>query len=94
MAVSLLVAGCKAEKTLCGHACVGMAMCHPCAPLAVPTYPLPVMGVASVMMHSPVVVAVDDDPTEEIRAHARSQGARMCLPTVAVVGSARELLGL
>lgn len=44
--------------------------------------------------HSPVVVAVHDDPTEEIRAHARSQGARMCLPTVAVVGSARELLGL
>jgi len=44
--------------------------------------------------HSPVVVAVHDDPDEEIRAHARSQGARMCLPTTAVVGSARELLGL
>ena len=44
--------------------------------------------------HTPVVVAVHDAPTEEIRAHARSQGARMCLPTAAVVGSARELLGL
>ena len=44
--------------------------------------------------HNPVVVAVHDEPSEEVRAHARSQGARMCLPTVAVVGSARELLGL
>ena len=44
--------------------------------------------------HKPVVVAVHDAPTEDIRSHARAQGARMCLPTSAVLGSARELLGL
>jgi len=40
------------------------------------------------------IIAVHDSPTDEIRAHARAQGARMCLPTAAVTGSVRELLGV
>jgi excisionase family DNA binding protein len=40
------------------------------------------------------IIAVHDAPTDEIRAHARAQGARMCLPTSAVTGSVRELLGV
>jgi len=42
----------------------------------------------------PHIIAVHDAPTEEIRATARAAGARMCLPTVAVAGSVRDLLGL
>ncbi|MCR9164202.1 MAG: response regulator [Nannocystaceae bacterium] len=40
------------------------------------------------------LIAVHDAPTDEIRASARKAGARMCLPTVAVTGSVRELLGV
>ncbi len=40
------------------------------------------------------LIAVHDAPTDEIRATARKAGARMCLPTVAVTGSVRELLGV
>jgi excisionase family DNA binding protein len=40
------------------------------------------------------IIAVHDAPTDEMRAHARHAGARMCLPTAAVTGSVRELLGV
>ncbi|MBC8067398.1 MAG: response regulator [Deltaproteobacteria bacterium] len=40
------------------------------------------------------IIAVHDAPTDEIRQHARQAGARMCLPTSAVTGSVRELLGV
>jgi excisionase family DNA binding protein len=40
------------------------------------------------------IIAVHDAPTDEIRAIARAAGARMCLPTAAVTGSVRELLGV
>ena len=40
------------------------------------------------------LIAVHDAPTDEIRAVARKAGARMCLPTAAVTGSVRELLGV
>lgn len=40
------------------------------------------------------LIAVHDAPTDEIRATARKAGARMCLPTAAVTGSVRELLGV
>lgn len=40
------------------------------------------------------IIAVHDQPTDEIRATARKAGARMCLPTAAVTGSVRELLGV
>jgi excisionase family DNA binding protein len=43
---------------------------------------------------SPHIIAVHDAPNDEIRATARSAGARMCLPTAAVAGSVRELLGM
>lgn len=39
------------------------------------------------------VLAVHDAPTDDIKQAARQAGARMCLPTVAVTGSVRELLG-
>jgi excisionase family DNA binding protein len=42
----------------------------------------------------PQIIAVHDDPTDEIRQHARDAGARMCLPTAMVSGTIRELLGL
>lgn len=42
----------------------------------------------------PQIIAVHDEPTDEMRTQARSAGARMCLPTTAVTGSVRELLGL
>lgn len=42
----------------------------------------------------PHIIAVHDAPNEEIRATARAAGARMCLPTAAVAGSVRDLLGL
>ena len=42
----------------------------------------------------PQIIAVHDDPTDEIRSSARSAGARMCLPTSMVSESVRELLGL
>lgn len=42
----------------------------------------------------PKIIAVHDEPTDEIRASARAAGARMCLPTSAVTGSVRELLGV
>ena len=44
--------------------------------------------------HPPHIIAVHDAPTEEIRVSARAAGARMCLPTAAVAGSVRDLLGL
>jgi excisionase family DNA binding protein len=40
------------------------------------------------------IIAVHDAPTDEMRSTARSAGARMCLPTAAVTGSVRELLGV
>ncbi len=40
------------------------------------------------------LIAVHDAPTDDIRATARKAGARMCLPTAAVTGSVRELLGV
>ncbi|MCY1068342.1 response regulator [Nannocystis sp. RBIL2] len=43
---------------------------------------------------NPQIIAVHDTPTDEIRAAARAAGARMCLPTAAVAGSVRELLGV
>ena len=42
----------------------------------------------------PQIIAVHDAPTDEIRTAARAAGARMCLPTSAVAGSVRELLGM
>ncbi len=43
---------------------------------------------------TPQIIAVHDAPTDEIRTAARASGARMCLPTAAVAGSVRELLGV
>jgi excisionase family DNA binding protein len=43
---------------------------------------------------APQIIAVHDAPTEEIRGMARAAGARMCLPTSALTGSVRELLGV
>lgn len=43
---------------------------------------------------TPQIIAVHDAPTDEIRMAARASGARMCLPTAAVAGSVRELLGV
>ena len=43
---------------------------------------------------TPQIIAVHDAPTDEIRQAARASGARMCLPTAAVAGSVRELLGV
>ena len=40
------------------------------------------------------IIAVHDSPTDDIRTRARKAGARMCLPTGAVTGSVRELLGV
>ncbi len=40
------------------------------------------------------IIAVHDAPTEDMKAKARSAGARMCLPTAVVTGSVRELLGV
>jgi len=40
------------------------------------------------------IIAVHDAPTDDIRGMARTAGARMCLPTAAVTGSVRELLGV
>ena len=42
----------------------------------------------------PQIITVHDAPTDEMRAEARSEGARMCLPTSMVTGSVRELLGV
>ncbi len=42
----------------------------------------------------PQIIAVHDAPTDEIRTSARAAGARMCLPTAAVAGSVRDLLGM
>ena len=42
----------------------------------------------------PQIIAVHDAPNDEIRAAARAAGARMCLPTAAVAGSVRDLLGM
>jgi excisionase family DNA binding protein len=43
---------------------------------------------------APQIIAVHDAPTDDIRAAARASGARICLPTEAVHGSVRELLGV
>jgi excisionase family DNA binding protein len=43
---------------------------------------------------TPHIIAIHDAPTDEIRGAARAAGARMCLPTAAVAGSVRELLGM
>jgi len=40
------------------------------------------------------VIAVHDAPSDAMRHAVRTAGARMCLPTQAVTGSVRELLGL
>ncbi len=40
------------------------------------------------------LIAVHDAPTDALRSSARKAGARMCLPTAAVTGSVRELLGV
>jgi excisionase family DNA binding protein len=40
------------------------------------------------------IIAVHDEPTEQIRAEAKAAGARLCLPTNAVTGSVCELLGI
>jgi len=40
------------------------------------------------------IIAVHDMPTDDMRTAARNAGARMCLPTHAVTGSVRELLGV
>ena len=40
------------------------------------------------------IIAVHDAPTDDLRSIARTAGARMCLPTSAVTGSVRELLGV
>ena len=40
------------------------------------------------------IIAVHDAPTDDLRSMARTAGARMCLPTAAVTGSVRELLGV
>jgi excisionase family DNA binding protein len=40
------------------------------------------------------IIAVHDEPTDDMRSTARAAGARMCLPTNAVTGSVRELLGV
>ncbi|MCA9705259.1 MAG: response regulator [Myxococcales bacterium] len=40
------------------------------------------------------ILAVHDAPTEDMKAKARAAGARMCLPTAAVTGSVRQLLGV
>lgn len=40
------------------------------------------------------IIAVHDAPSEAMRHAVRTAGARMCLPTQAVTGSVRELLGL
>jgi excisionase family DNA binding protein len=42
----------------------------------------------------PQIIAVHDEPTDEIRTAAREAGARMCLPTAMVSGTIRELLGV
>jgi excisionase family DNA binding protein len=42
----------------------------------------------------PQIIAVHDDPSDEIRTSAREAGARMCLPTAMVAGTIRELLGV
>ena len=42
----------------------------------------------------PQIIAVHDQPTEELRSAAREAGARMCLPTAMVSGTIRELLGV
>lgn len=44
--------------------------------------------------HKPQIIAVHDQPTEELRSAAREAGARMCLPTAMVSGTIRELLGV
>ncbi len=46
------------------------------------------------MQPGPNIIAVHDAPTPEMRVAARNGGARLCLPTSAVVGSVRDLLGL
>lgn len=43
---------------------------------------------------APQIIAIHDAPNDEIRTAARAAGARMCLPTAAVAGSVRELLGM
>ncbi len=42
----------------------------------------------------PTIIAVHDQPTSEMRDAVRAAGGRMCLPTAAVTGSVRDLLGL
>ena len=53
-----------------------------------------IQKLAAVNTPAPQIIAVHDAPTDEIRTAARAAGARMCLPTAAVAGSVRELLGL
>ncbi|NVB41272.1 response regulator [Pseudenhygromyxa sp. WMMC2535] len=44
--------------------------------------------------NKPQIIAVHDDPSDDIRTMARDAGARMCLPTAMVAGTIRELLGV
>jgi excisionase family DNA binding protein len=42
----------------------------------------------------PQIIAVHDNPTDDMRTSSRNAGARMCLPTAMVSDSVRELLGV
>lgn len=45
-------------------------------------------------VHPPTIIAVHDDPTDEMRSAAQAAGVRMCLPTKALAGNVRGLLGV
>lgn len=45
-------------------------------------------------VHPPMIIAVHDDPTDEMRSQAQAIGVRMCLPTKALAGNVRGLLGV
>ncbi|MCA9660587.1 MAG: response regulator [Myxococcales bacterium] len=44
--------------------------------------------------HPPTIIAVHDDPSEAMREAVQAAGVRMCLPTKAVTGNVRGLLGV
>ncbi len=43
---------------------------------------------------SPTIIAVHDDPSDAMREAVQAAGVRMCLPTKAVIGNVRGLLGI
>lgn len=45
-------------------------------------------------VHPPTIIAVHDDPTDEMRSAVQAAGVRMCLPTKALAGNVRGLLGV